>query len=86
MNEPTAWERFDIQMRQELEQRNLIAAQEEQKRQNRFVPTKQPTLRCCYNCKCCVSDEDVHVCVHPLHDEELLEPTDMCAYIVIRRD
>jgi hypothetical protein len=45
---------------------------------------EQPTLRCCYNCKYCiqVEYEASWVCVHAIHDDELVEPTGMCAYIV----
>jgi len=80
-----SWQQFEERMLLERTQRNAVAAQREQDRQNRVIPTKQPSLRCCYNCM--YSEEAEYEgtlnCRFPLVDTGV-EPTDMCAYIVMK--
>ena len=79
------WQQFEERVSLERARRNLINAELERKKQQQIVPTKQPSLRCCYNCKYCeeVEYEGTLNCRFPLVDT-FVEPTDMCAYIVMR--
>jgi hypothetical protein len=81
------WQEFEERISLERAHRNLLAAQAEQEKQRGVTPTKQRNLRCCYNCKYCkeVEYEDTHMCNHPLVND-CVEPTDMCAYVVIRSE
>jgi len=78
------WQQFEERTSLERAHQNLIDAELARKKQQQVVPTKQPTLRCCYNCKYCneVEYEGTLVCGFVLVDT-CVEPTDMCAYIII---
>jgi len=81
------WQQFEERTSLERAHQKLMDAEAERKKQQRVNPTKQPTLRCCYNCMYSkeVEYEGTLVCSFPLVDT-CVEPTDMCAYIVVRGD
>jgi hypothetical protein len=78
-----SWQQFEERTSLERAHRNWMDAQKKQAEQQRVTPTKQPTLRCCYNCKFCedVEYESTFTCHHLLIDN-CVEPTDVCEHMV----